>query len=384
MDALIVSLQSVWNDSGFEGLTSGNVIMLIVGLVLLYLAIGKGFEPLLLANIAFGCLLGNIPKTGFTTEPGVMQVILYGINNEVFPPLIFLGVGAMTDFGPLIANPKTLLLGAAAQGGVFIALIGAMLLGFDLREAAAIGIIGGADGPTAIYLTMKMAPHLLGAIAVAAYSYMSLVPLIQPPIMTLFTSKADRQIKMDQLRNVTKFERIIFPIFSTIFISLLLPPVCSLIGMLMLGNLYKEAGCLDRLNDTAQNALMNIVTIMLSVGTGLTMEAEKFLKYDTILIICLGLVAFAAGTAMGVAFGQLMKISSGGKVNPLIGSAGVSAVPMAARVSQIVGQKANPANFLLMHAMGPNVAGVIGTAVAAGTMLAMSFPRLQQRPDLFQ
>ena len=374
MDALIVSLQSVWNDSGFEGLTSGNVIMLIVGLVLLYLAIGKGFEPLLLANIAFGCLLGNIPKTGFFTEPGVMQVILYGINNEVFPPLIFLGVGAMTDFGPLIANPKTLLLGAAAQGGVFIALIGAMLLGFDLREAAAIGIIGGADGPTAIYLTMKMAPHLLGAIAVAAYSYMSLVPLIQPPIMTLFTSKADRQIKMDQLRNVTRFERIIFPIFSTIFISLLLPPVCSLIGMLMLGNLYKEAGCLDRLNDTAQNALMNIVTIMLSVGTGLTMEADKFLKYDTILIICLGLVAFAAGTAMGVWFGQLMKISSGGKVNPLIGSAGVSAVPMAARVSQIVGQKANPANFLLMHAMGPNVAGVIGTAVAAGTMLAMIGP----------
>ena len=342
--------------------------------MLLYLAIGKGFEPLLLANIAFGCLLGNIPKTGFTTDPGVMQVILYGINNEVFPPLIFLGVGAMTDFGPLIANPKTLLLGAAAQGGVFIALIGAMLLGFDLREAAAIGIIGGADGPTAIYLTMKMAPHLLGAIAVAAYSYMSLVPLIQPPIMTLFTSKADRAIKMDQLRNVSRFERIIFPIFSTIFISLLLPPVCSLIGMLMLGNLYKEAGCLDRLNDTAQNALMNIVTIMLSVGTGLTMEAEKFLKYDTILIICLGLVAFAAGTAMGVWFGQLMKITSGGKVNPLIGSAGVSAVPMAARVSQIVGQKANPANFLLMHAMGPNVAGVIGTAVAAGTMLAMIGP----------
>ena len=374
MDALIVSLQSVWNDSGFEGMTSGNVIMLLVGLVLLYLAIGKGFEPLLLSNIAFGCLLGNIPKTGFTTDPGVMQVILYGINHEVFPPLIFMGVGAMTDFGPLIANPKTLLLGAAAQGGVFVALIGAMLLGFDLREAAAIGIIGGADGPTAIYLTVKMAPHLLGAIAVAAYSYMSLVPLIQPPIMTLCTSEADRKIKMDQLRTVTKFERIIFPIFSTIFISLLLPPVCALIGMLMLGNLYKEAGCLDRLSDTAQNALMNIVTIFLSVGTGLTMEADKFLKYDTILIICLGLVAFAAGTAMGCIFGQLMKIASGGKVNPLIGSAGVSAVPMAARVSQVVGQKANPANFLLMHAMGPNVAGVIGTAVAAGTMLAMIGP----------
>ena len=374
MDALIVSLQSVWHDSGFEGMTSGNVIMLLVGLILLYLAIGKGFEPLLLSNIAFGCLLGNIPKTGFTTDPGVMQVILYGINHEVFPPLIFMGVGAMTDFGPLIANPKTLLLGAAAQGGVFVALIGAMLLGFDLREAAAIGIIGGADGPTAIYLTVKMAPHLLGAIAVAAYSYMSLVPLIQPPIMTLCTSEADRKIKMDQLRTVTKFERIIFPIFSTIFISLLLPPVCALIGMLMLGNLYKEAGCLDRLSDTAQNALMNIVTIFLSVGTGLTMEADKFLKYDTILIICLGLVAFAAGTMMGCIFGQLMKIASGGKVNPLIGSAGVSAVPMAARVSQVVGQKANPSNFLLMHAMGPNVAGVIGTAVAAGTMLAMIGP----------
>ena len=371
MEALIVSLQSVWNDSGFEGLTSGNVIMLLVGLLLLYLAIGRGFEPLLLSNIAFGCLLGNIPKTGFFDEPGVMQVILYGINHEVFPPLIFMGVGAMTDFGPLLANPKTLLLGAAAQGGVFVALIGAMLLGFDLREAASIGIIGGADGPTAIYLTVKMAPHLLGAIAVAAYSYMSLVPLIQPPIMMLCTSKEDRKIKMDQLRTVTRFERIIFPIASTIFISLLLPPVCALIGMLMLGNLYKEAGCLDRLSDTAQNALMNIVTIFLSVGTGLTMEADKFLKYQTILIICLGLVAFAAGTAMGCLFGQLMKITSGGKVNPLIGSAGVSAVPMAARVSQVVGQKANPSNFLLMHAMGPNVAGVIGTAVAAGTMLAM-------------
>ena len=374
MEALIVSLQSVWNDSGFEGLTSGNVIMLLVGLILLYLAIGRGFEPLLLSNIAFGCLLGNIPKTGVFDEPGVMQVILYGINHEVFPPLIFMGVGAMTDFGPLLANPKTLLLGAAAQGGVFVALIGAMLLGFDLREAASIGIIGGADGPTAIYLTVKMAPHLLGAIAVAAYSYMSLVPLIQPPIMTLCTSKEDRKIKMDQLRTVTKFERIIFPIASTIFISLLLPPVCALIGMLMLGNLYKEAGCLDRLSDTAQNALMNIVTIFLSVGTGLTMEADKFLKYQTILIICLGLVAFAAGTAMGCLFGQLMKFTSGGKVNPLIGSAGVSAVPMAARVSQVVGQKANPSNFLLMHAMGPNVAGVIGTAVAAGTMLAMIGP----------
>ena len=374
MDAFIVSLASVWADSGFEGLTSGNVIMLLVGLVLLYLAIGKGFEPLLLSNIAFGCLLGNIPKTGFFTDPGVMQVILFGIHNEVFPPLIFLGVGAMTDFGPLIANPKTLLLGAAAQAGVFVALIGAMMLGFDLREAAAIGIIGGADGPTAIYLSVKMAPHLLGAIAVAAYSYMSLVPLIQPPIMKLFTTKEHRMIKMDQLRSVSRFERIVFPIFSTIFISLLLPPVCSLIGMLMLGNLFKEAGCLDRLSDTAQNAMMNIVTIMLAVGTGLTMQAGDFLKAETLLIIGLGLIAFAAGTAAGVIFGQIMRIASGNKVNPLIGSAGVSAVPMAARVSQVVGQKANPANFLLMHAMGPNVAGVIGTAVAAGTMLAMIGP----------
>ena len=374
MDALIVSLQSVWADSGFQAMTGGNVIMMLVGIILLYLAISRGFEPLLLGNIAFGCILGNVPKTGFFTDPGVMQVILYGINNEIFPPLIFMGVGAMTDFGPLIANPKTLILGAAAQGGVFIALIGAMLLGFNLKEAAAIGIIGGADGPTAIYLTMKMAPNLLGAIAVAAYSYMSLVPLIQPPIMNLFTTKEQRSIKMDQLRTVTRFEKVVFPVFSTIFISLLLPPVCSLIGMLMLGNLYKEAGCFDRLSDTAQNAMMNIVTIFLSVGTGLTMQADKFLNAQTLLIIGLGLVAFMAGTALGVIFGQFMRIASGGKVNPLIGSAGVSAVPMAARVSQVVGQKANPANFLLMHAMGPNVAGVIGTAVAAGTMLAMIGP----------
>lgn len=370
MDAFILSLASVWNDSGFSALTSGNVIMLIVGLVLLYLAIAKGFEPLLLSNIAFGCLLGNIPNTGFE-NPGVMAVISYGIQHEVFPPLIFMGVGAMTDFGPLLANPKTLLLGAAAQGGVFVALIGAMMLGFNIQQASAIGIIGGADGPTAIYMAAKMAPELLGAIAVAAYSYMSLVPLIQPPIMKLFTSEEDRKIKMDQLRTVSHFEKVLFPIFSTIFISLLLPPVCALIGMLMLGNLFKEAGCLDRLSDTAQNSLMNIVTIFLAVGTGLTMQADKFLKVQTLMIIALGLVAFAAGTALGCLFGQLMKIADGGKTNPLIGSAGVSAVPMAARVSQVVGQKANPSNFLLMHAMGPNVAGVIGTAVAAGTMMAM-------------
>ena len=371
MEAFVVALQSVWNDSGFSAFTMGNGIMMLVGIVLLYLAIGKGFEPLLLSPIAFGCLLANVPKTGFEDQPGVMQVILYGIHHEIFPPLIFLGVGAMTDFGPLIANPKTLLLGAAAQAGVFISLLGAMMLGFTVQEASAIGIIGGADGPTAIYLAAKMAPNLLGAIAVAAYSYMSLVPLIQPPIMKLCTTEADRKIVMAQLRPVTRFEKIVFPIATTIVISLLLPPVTALIGMLMLGNLFKEAGCLDRLSDTAQNALMNIVTIMLATGTGLTMKAESFLNYQTILIIVLGLIAFAAGTFAGVVFGKLMCILDGGKTNPLIGSAGVSAVPMAARVSQIVGQKANPGNFLLMHAMGPNVAGVIGTAVAAGAMLAM-------------
>ena len=371
MEAFVVALQSVWNDSGFSAFTMGHAIMMLVGIILLYLAIGKGFEPLLLSPIAFGCLLANVPKTGFEDQPGVMQVILYGIHHEIFPPLIFLGVGAMTDFGPLIANPKTLLLGAAAQAGVFISLLGAMMLGFTVQEASAIGIIGGADGPTAIYLAAKMAPNLLGAIAVAAYSYMSLVPLIQPPIMKLCTTEADRKIVMAQLRPVTRFEKIVFPIATTIVISLLLPPVCSLIGMLMLGNLFKEAGCLDRLSDTAQNALMNIVTIMLATGTGLTMKAESFLNYQTILIICLGLVAFAAGTFAGVIFGKIMCVLDGGKTNPLIGSAGVSAVPMAARVSQIVGQKANPANFLLMHAMGPNVAGVIGTAVAAGTFMAI-------------
>lgn len=374
MEAFVVALQSVWNDSGFSAVTMGHAIMMLVGIILLYLAIGKGFEPLLLSPIAFGCLLANVPKTGFEDQPGVMQVILYGINHEIFPPLIFLGVGAMTDFGPLIANPKTLLLGAAAQAGVFVSLLGAMMLGFTVQEASAIAIIGGADGPTAIYLAAKMAPNLLGAIAVAAYSYMSLVPLIQPPIMKLCTTEADRKIVMEQLRPVSHFERIVFPVVTTIVISLLLPPVCSLIGMLMLGNLFKEAGCLDRLSDTAQNALMNIVTIMLATGTGLTMKAESFLNYQTILIIVLGLIAFAAGTFAGVVFGKLMCILDGGKTNPLIGSAGVSAVPMAARVSQIVGQKANPANFLLMHAMGPNVAGVIGTAVAAGAMLAMIGP----------
>jgi len=371
MDAFIVSLQAVWSDSGFTAFTSGHAIMIMVGIVLLYLAFAKGFEPLLLSPIAFGCILANFPKTGFETDPGLMQLIGLGISQEVFPPLIFLGVGAMTDFGPLIARPSTLLLGAAAQIGVFVALMGAMALGFNVQEAASIGIIGGADGPTAIYLTMKLAPHLLGAIAVAAYSYMSLVPLIQPPIMRLLTTKKEREIVMDQLRPVSKFEKLAFPVLTTIVISLLLPPIASLMGMLMLGNLFRESGVTDRLSEVSENALINMVTIFLATGTGLTMKAENFLNIQTLEIICLGLVAFAFGTAGGVLFGKIMNYFSGGKINPLIGSAGVSAVPMAARVSQIVGQQANPGNYLLMHAMGPNVAGVIGTAVAAGTMLAM-------------
>jgi oxaloacetate decarboxylase beta subunit/glutaconyl-CoA decarboxylase len=300
-----------------------------------------------------------------------MQAIHYGIANEIFPPLIFLGIGAMTDFGPLLARPATLLLGAAAQIGVFVALVGAMMLGFTVQEAGAIGIIGGADGPTAIYLSIQMAPHLLGAIAVAAYSYMSLVPLIQPPVMKLLTTQREREVTMEQLRPVTKFERVCFPIVAAIIISLLLPPIASLLGCLMLGNLFRESGVMDRLSDTAQNSLCNIVTIFLATGTGMTMNADDFLQPATLLIIGLGLVAFIAGTAGGVLFGKIMCRVSGWKINPLIGSAGVSAVPMAARVSQVVGMKAKPGNYLLMHAMGPNVAGVIGTAVAAGTMLAM-------------
>ena len=370
-NAFSVSIASVWNDSGFSALTGGHVIMMIVGCFLLYMAFVKEYEPLLLSPIAFGCIMANFPKTGFMDEMNVMMAIHFGIAYEIFPPIIFMGVGAMTDFGPMIANPDTMLLGAAAQFGVFIALAGAMMLGFDIKEAACIGIIGGADGPTSIYLTVKLAPHLLGAIAVAAYSYMSLVPLIQPPVMAIMTTQKEREVKMPQLRPVTKFERIVFPVVCTIVISLLLPPVASLVGMLMLGNLFRESGVTDRLSDTAQNSLINIVTIFLALGTGLTMDAASFLNMKTILIICLGLVAFIGGTAVGVLFGKIMYIATGGKVNPLIGSAGVSAVPMAARVSQIVVQKYSPGNFLLMNAMGPNVSGVIGTAVAAGTMLAM-------------
>ena len=370
MEGFMRALTSVWTDSGFAALTWENLIMILVGIVLLYLAIAKEYEPLLLMPIAFGDIMANFPNTGFETDMGVMMAIGFGIKYEIFPPLIFMGVGAMTDFGPLIANPKTMLLGAAAQIGVFVALAGAMLLGFNVQEAASIGIIGGADGPTSIYLTSKLAPHLLGAVAVAAYSYMSLVPLIQPPIMKLFTTKEQRKIRMTNLRPVTHFEKVAFPIVVSIVVSLLLPPVAALMGMLCLGNLFEVSGVTARLSDTAQSALCNIVTIFLATGTGLTMTGDKFLRLQTIEIIFLGLVAFAAGTAGGVLFGQVMRIASGNKVNPLIGSAGVSAVPMAARVSQIVGLKDNPSNYLLMQAMGPNVAGVIGTAVAAGTMLA--------------
>ena len=370
MDGFMRALVSVWTDSGFSNLTWENCVMILVGLVLLYLSIAKEYEPLLLLPIAFGCIMANFPNTGFNDEMGVMMAIGFGIKYEIFPPLIFMGVGAMTDFGPLLANPKTMLLGAAAQIGVFVALAGAMLLGFNVQEAASIGIIGGADGPTAIYLASKLAPDLLGAIAVAAYSYMSLVPLIQPPIMKLMTTKEQRKIKMVNLRPVSHFEKVVFPIVVAIVVSLLLPPVAALMGCLCMGNLFEVSGVTARLSDTAQNALINIVTIFLATGTGLTMSGDKFLRIQTIEIICLGLIAFAAGTAGGVLFGQIMRIASGNKINPLIGSAGVSAVPMAARVSQVVGLKDNPSNYLLMQAMGPNVAGVIGTAVAAGTMLA--------------
>ena len=370
MDSFMRALISVWTDSGFSNLTWENCVMILVGLVLLYLSIAKEYEPLLLLPIAFGCIMANFPNTGFEDEMGVMMAIGFGIKYEIFPPLIFMGVGAMTDFGPLLANPKTMLLGAAAQIGVFVALAGAMMLGFNVQQASAIGIIGGADGPTAIYLASKLAPDLLGAIAVAAYSYMSLVPLIQPPIMKLMTTKEQRKIKMVNLRPVSHFEKVLFPIVVAIVVSLLLPPVAALMGCLCMGNLFEVSGVTARLSDTAQNALINIVTIFLATGTGLTMSGDKFLRIQTIEIICLGLIAFAAGTAGGVLFGQIMRIASGNKINPLIGSAGVSAVPMAARVSQVVGLKDNPSNYLLMQAMGPNVAGVIGTAVAAGTMLA--------------
>ncbi len=366
-------------DMGVVNLDLRSGIMIVVALFFLFLAIGKGFEPLLLIPIGFGMLLSNLPLSGiYLTEiPAGTDFADYGLLTTfyllkpILPSLIFMGVGAMTDFGPLIANPKSLILGAAAQFGIFFAFFAAILLGFNAQGAASIGIIGGADGPTAIYLTQKLAPELLGAVAVAAYSYMALVPVIQPPIMKALTTKKERVIKMDQLRPVSQLEKILFPIMVTLVVVLLLPAAAPLIGMLMLGNLFKESGRTLRLSDTSSNALINIVTIMLGLAVGASAQGPSFLVWDTVKIIILGVLAFAVGTAGGVLIAKLMNVLTGGRINPLIGSAGVSAVPMAARVSQVVGQKENPSNFLLMHAMGPNVAGVIGSAVAASVMLSM-------------
>ncbi|WP_213693678.1 sodium ion-translocating decarboxylase subunit beta [Aminiphilus sp.] len=367
----VEALRSIVEQSGFLGLTGGHFVMLTVALVLLYLAIGKGFEPLLLVPIAFGCLLVNLPLSGIMDEGGFLRYVFYGAEHEIYPVIIFMGIGALTDFGPLMANPITFLLGAAAQLGVFVALFLAMVMGFSVREAASIAIIGGADGPTSIYLTMKMAPQILGAVAVAAYSYMSLVPLIQPPVIRLLTTKADRGIRMDQLRPVSKTEKVLFPIVCTMAAGLILPASVPLVGVLMFGNLLRECGVTERLSGAAQNEILNATTIFLGLSVGATMDATSFLNIGTLKIILLGLVAFVFSTAGGVLFGQLMKILSGGKINPMIGAAGVSAVPMAARVVQRMCQQEFPSNFLLMHAMGPNVAGVIGTAVAAGAMLTL-------------
>ena len=371
------ALKKIWADSGFSALTWQHGLMILIACVLIYLAIGRKFEPLLLLPISFGILLANLPLANLMegpvgTEPGGLLYYLYqGVKLGIYPSLIFLGIGAMTDFGPLIARPSALFMGAGAQFGISIAFMIALLLGFDPKEAGSIGIIGGADGPTAIYLTTKLAPHLLPAIAVAAYSYMALIPMIQPPIMRLLTTKKEREVVMNQTRAVTKLEKICFPVIVTIFCVLLLPSVAPLIGMLMLGNLFRESGVVDRLSSTAQNELINIVTIFLGVTVGATAKAETFLSVQTISIIALGLTAFMFSTVGGLLIGKLMYKLSGGKINPLIGSAGVSAVPMAARVSQIEGAKARPGNYLLMHAMGPNVAGVIGSAIAAGVLLSL-------------
>lgn len=395
----------IFEDSGLLTLNWQNYVMIGISIVLLYLAIKKQYEPLLLLPIAFGMLLVNLypsimapPTTQYLTEAqcaaqnvavsghakdviqgvtyienptygGLLYYLYQGVKLGIYPPLIFLGIGCMTDFGPLISNPKSLILGAAAQIGIFLTFTGAIFLGFTEAEAGAIGIIGGADGPTAIYVTTKLAPHLLGSIAIAAYSYMALVPIIQPPIMKALTTKKERSVVMEQLRPVSKLEKIMFPVIVVIIIAIFLPDAAPLVGMLMLGNLFKESGVVERLSKTAQNELMNIITIFLGTTVGATASGQNFLTLDTIKIIVLGLLAFCMGTAFGVLFGKIMYKATGGKVNPLIGSAGVSAVPMAARVSQKVGQAENPGNFLLMHAMGPNVAGVIGSAVAAGVLL---------------
>ena len=392
-NAFIETLVGIMNASGFAAFFEPGgwkyAVMIAVACGLLYLAIVKQFEPLLLLPIAFGMLLANLPGAGIyhpelwvltgdgidygrvLHDGGVLDILYMGVKLGIYPPLIFLGIGAMTDFGPLISNPKSFLLGAAAQLGIFAAFIGALAIGFTPQEAGSIGIIGGADGPTAIFTTSKLAPHLLGPIAVAAYSYMALIPFIQKPIMRLMTTKKERMVRMTELRTVSKTEKIIFPIMVTIIVSLLIPDAASLVGMLMLGNLMKESGVVDRICKTAQNELMNIITIFLGTTVGATTNADSFLNLQTLGIVAMGLVAFCLGTSAGLLFGKLMYIFTKGKVNPLIGSAGVSAVPMAARVSQQVGQEDDPGNFLLMHAMGPNVAGVIGSAVAAGILIQM-------------
>lgn len=378
LDTFTNSINGFIQQSGFASMTWLYFIMIIVSCVLLYLAIAKGFEPLLLVPIAFGMLLVNLPGTGLmdgalsANEPGgLLYYLSLGKDLGIYPPLIFVGIGAMTDFGPLISNPKSLLLGGAAQFGIFFAFFGALVMGFTGPEAASIGIIGGADGPTAIFLTVQLAPHLLGPIAVAAYSYMALVPIIQPPIMKALTTKEQRMVKMEQLRPVSHTEKIVFPIIVTILVTLLLPSAAALVGMLMFGNLLKEVGDTYRLAEVASGALMSVVTIVLGLSVGAATSAESFLNVQTIQIVILGLAAFAVGTASGVLIGLVMYYTSGKKINPLIGAAGVSAVPMAARVVQRVGQEESPTNFLLMHAMGPNVAGVIGSAIAAGVLLSI-------------
>ncbi|MBA5248433.1 MAG: sodium ion-translocating decarboxylase subunit beta [Gammaproteobacteria bacterium] len=369
-------LNILWANTGLQQMVWGQGLMLLVGMLLLYLAIVKKFEPLLLLPIGFGAILANIPGAGIAEGSGILHIFyVIGIESGAFPLIIFMGVGALTDFGPLLANPKTLLLGAAAQFGIFATLLGAIALtavgifDFSLTDAAAIGIIGGADGPTSIYVASKLAPDLLGAIAVASYSYMALVPLIQPPIMRLLTTEKERKIKMVQLREVSKTEKIIFPIMLLMLVALLLPDAAPLLGMFAFGNLMKESGVVDRLSDTTQNALINIVTIFLGLAVGSKLMADKFLQPETLGILVLGMVAFAIGTACGLLMAKIMNLFSKNKINPLIGSAGVSAVPMAARVSNKVGLETDPHNFLLMHAMGPNVAGVIGSAIAAGIMI---------------
>ena len=373
----VEAIKTIWESSGFYAMTWQNLVMIVLACVLIYLAIAKKFEPMLLLPIAFGVLLVNLPITGIMDSPigdnpgGLLYYLYQGVKLGIYPSLIFLGIGAMTDFGPLIARPSSLLIGAGAQFGIAIAFVLAIALGFEPEAAASIAIIGGADGPTAIFLTSRLYRDLLPAIAIAAYSYMALIPLIQPPIMRLLTTKKERAVKMEQLREVGKVEKICFPIIVTIFCVLLLPSVAPLIGMLMLGNLFKESGVVERLSSTAQNALINIATIFLGITVGATARADNFLRPETLKIILLGLTAFIFSTIGGLLLGKLMYLITKGKVNPLIGSAGVSAVPMAARVSQVEGQRANPSNFLLMHAMGPNVAGVIGSAIAAGILLAL-------------